>query len=190
MWSANDQIQGRSMQANSHRSTIWVVLACAAMPMLATGCGDGGFRPLYASPAVVGTDVNEKLAQIDIAPIPGRVGQRLRNELIFQSTAGDLPSRPAYRLNIVIRESITATLVRIDGDSLGSTYNLDASFKLIRMSDNTIMLEGKSFGRSPFQRFDSVFANVRARKDAEDRAARTIGNELKSRLAAFLSGAA
>ncbi len=190
MWSANDQIQGRSMQANSHRSTIWVVLACAAMPMLATGCGDGGFRPLYASPAVVGTDVNEKLAQIDIAPIPGRVGQRLRNELIFQSTAGDLPSRPAYRLNIVIRQSITATLVRIDGDSLGSTYNLDASFKLIRMSDNTVMLEGKSYGRSPFQRFDSVFANVRARKDAEDRAARTIGNELKSRLAAFLSGAA
>lgn len=190
MWSANDQIQGRSMQANSHRSTIWVVLACAAMPMLATGCGDGGFRPLYASPAVVGTDVNEKLAQIDIAPIPGRVGQRLRNELIFQSTAGDLPSRPAYRLNIVIRESITATLVRIDGDSLGSTYSLDASFKLIRMSDNTVMLEGKSYGRSPFQRFDSVFANVRARKDAEDRAARTIGNELKSRLAAFLSGAA
>ncbi|MCK5495013.1 MAG: hypothetical protein KAI80_01270, partial [Hyphomicrobiaceae bacterium] len=104
--------------------------------------------------------------------------------------AGDLPSRPAYRLNIVIRESITATLVRIDGDSLGSTYNLDASFKLIRMSDNTVMLEGKSYGRSPFQRFDSVFANVRARKDAEDRAARTIGNELKSRLAAFLSGAA
>lgn len=190
MWSANDQKQGRSMQANSHRSTIWFVLACAAMPMLATGCGDGGFRPLYASPAVVGTDVNEKLAQIDIAPIPGRVGQRLRNELIFQSTGGDLPSRPAYRLNIIIRESITATLVRIDGDSLGSTYNLDASFKLIRMSDNTVMLEGKSYGRSPFQRFDSVFANVRARKDAEDRAARTIGNELKSRLAAFLSGAA
>jgi LPS-assembly lipoprotein len=160
------------------------------MPMLAAGCGDGGFRPLYASPTIVGTDVNDKLAQIDIAPIPGRVGQRLRNELIFQSTGGDLQLEPAYRLNIVIRESITATLVRVDGDSLGSTYNLDASFKLIRMSDNAVILEGKSFGRAPFQRFDSVFANVRARHDAENRAARTIGDELKSRLAAFLSGAA
>ena len=73
------------------------------MPMLATGCGDGGFRPLYASPAVVGTDVNQKLAALDIAPIPGRVGQRLRNELIYQSTGGDLPAEPVYRLNIVIR---------------------------------------------------------------------------------------
>lgn len=165
-------------------------MACAAMPVLATGCGDGGFRPLYASPAVVGTDVNQKLAELDIAPIPGRVGQRLRNELIYQSTGGDLAAEPVYRLNVVIRESITATLVRIDGNSLGSTYNLDASFTLIRLSDKAIMLEGKSYGRAPFQRFDLVFANVRARKDAEDRAARTIGDELKSRLAAFLSGAA
>jgi len=190
MWSADDQTRGRSMRSKNRRSTIWVVMACAAMPALATGCGDGGFRPLYASPGVVGTDVNHKLAELDIAPIPGRVGQRLRNELIYQSTGGDLPAEPAYRLNVVIRESITATLVRVDGDSLGSTYNLDASFTLIRLSDKAIMLEGKSYGRAPFQRFDSVFANVRARKDAEDRAARTIGDELKSRLAAFLSGAA
>ena len=190
MWSANDQTRGRSMRTNSRRSTIGVVVACAAMPMLAAGCGDGGFRPLYASPAVVGTDVNERLAQVDIAPIPGRVGQRLRNELIYQSTGGDLPLQPEYRLNIVIRESITATLVRVDGDSLGSTYNLDASFTLVRMSDKTVILEGKSFGRAPFQRFDSVFANVRARQDAENRAARTVGDELKSRLAAFLSSAA
>jgi LPS-assembly lipoprotein len=190
MWSADDQTRGRSMRSKNRRSTIWVVMACAAMPALATGCGDGGFRPLYASPAVVGTNVNQKLAELDIAPIPGRVGQRLRNELIYQSTGGELPAAPVYRLNVVIRESITATLVRIDGDSLGSTYNLDASFTLIRLSDKAIMLEGKSYGRAPFQRFDSVFANVRARKDAEDRAARTIGDELKSRLAAFLSGAA
>ena len=190
MWSADDQARGRSMRTANRRSTIRVVLACAAMPMLLTGCGDGGFRPLYASPAVVGTDVNEKLAQIDIAPIPGRVGQRLRNELIYQSTAGDYPAEPGYRLNIAIRESITATLVRIDGDSLGSIYNLDAAFVLIRLSDNVVMLEGKSYGRAPFQRFDSVFANVRARKEAEDRAARTVGEDLKSRLAAFLSGAA
>jgi LPS-assembly lipoprotein len=114
----------------------------------------------------------------------------VRNELIYQSTGGDYPLPPAYRLNIIIRESITATLVKVDGDSLGSTYNLDAKFTLIRLSDNTVMLEGKSYGRAPFQRFDSVFANVRARKEAEDRAAQTVGIELKSRLAAFLSGAA
>jgi LPS-assembly lipoprotein len=41
-----------------------------------------------------------------------------------------------------------------------------------------------------FQRFESVFSNVRARKDAEDRAASTVADDLKSRLAAYLSNAA
>ena len=56
--------------------------------MLAAGCGDSGFRPLYASSSITGTDVNAKLAKLEVAPIPGRVGQRVRNELIFQATGG------------------------------------------------------------------------------------------------------
>jgi LPS-assembly lipoprotein len=146
---------------------------------------------MYASSAIVGgPDVNEKLAQLDVAPIPGRVGQRLRNELIYQSTGGGHALQPAYRLEIVIRESLTPTLVQQDGDSSGSVYNLSTSFRLIRLADKTVALQGESNGRAAFQRFDSVFANVRARQDAEDRAAKTVGEELKGRLAAYLSGAA
>jgi LPS-assembly lipoprotein len=159
--------------------------------MLAAGCGDSGFRPLYASSALIGSDVNEKLAKLEVAPIPGRVGQRLRNELIFQSTGGgNAALQPIYRLEIVVTESISATLVQIDGNSSGSVYNLDAAFRLIRLDDRTVALEGTSYGRSAFQRFDSVFANVRARNEAENRAANTVAEDLKSRLAAYLSGAA
>ncbi len=157
--------------------------------MLVAGCGDSSFRPMYASSAITGgPDLNEKLAQLDVAPIPGRVGQRLRNELIYQSTGGGNALQPVYRLEIVMRESITATLVQEDGNSSGSVYNLKASFRLIRIADRSVALQGESNGRAAFQRFDSVFANVRARQDAEDRAAKTVGDELKGRLAAYLSG--
>lgn len=176
------------MQASSRRSAIWVVLACALVPMLTTGCGDTGFRPLYATSSLTGSAVNEKLARMEVAPIPGRVGQRLRNEMIYQATGGgNVAIDPEYRLEIVIRESISATLVQIDGNSSGSVYNLNASFRLVRVADRTVALEGESFGRSAFQRFDSVFSNVRARQDAENRAARTVADDLKSRLAAYLS---
>ena len=158
--------------------------------MLATGCGDSGFRPLYASSTLNGSDVNEKLAQLQVAPVPGRVGQRLRNELIFQSTGGGYAAEPIYRLEIVLTESISATLVQIDGNSSGSVYNLKAKFRLVRLDDRSVALEGDSYGRVAFQRFDSVFANVRARKDAENRAARNVADDMKSRLAAFLSNAA
>jgi LPS-assembly lipoprotein len=161
--------------------------------MLATGCGDSGFRPLYATSSITGSnsDVNEKLAKLEIAPIPSRVGQRVRNELIFQATGGgNAASQPVYRLEIVLTESISATLVQIDGNSSGSVYNLNASFRLVRLDDRSVALQGQSFGRAAFQRFDSVYSNVRARHEAEDRAAKTIADDLKSRLAAYLSGAA
>lgn len=159
--------------------------------MLVAGCGDSGFHPLYASPSLTGgPDINEALRSLEVAPIPGRVGQRLRNELIYQATGGGLPAPPQFRLEIVMRESLTPTLVQIDGNSSGSVYNLNATFRLIRIADKSVALQGESHGRVAFQRFDSVFSNVRARQDAENRAAKTVGDELKSRLAAFLSGAA
>ncbi len=178
------------MLAASHRGMIRVAFACAAASvLLLAGCGDSGFRPMYASSAITGApDVSEKLAEVEIAPIPGRVGQRLRNELIYQSTGGGLAAQPVYRLEVVIRESLTPTLVQADGNSSGSVYNLNTTFRLVRIADRSVALQGESFGRVAFQRFDSVFANVRARQDAEDRAAKTVGDELKGRLAAFLSG--
>jgi LPS-assembly lipoprotein len=177
------------MQATSRRSAVWVVLACAVMPMLVAGCGGSGFRPLYASSALVGgPDVSAKLARLEIAPIPGRVGQRIRNELIFQATGGGNAAPQAdYRLELVLKESISATLVQIDGNSSGSVYNLNVTFRLIRLKDKSVALQGQSFGRATFQRFDSVFSNVRARRDAEDRAASTIADDLKARQAAYLS---
>jgi LPS-assembly lipoprotein len=177
------------MPAASRLSAIWVVLACAVVPMLATGCGDSGFRPLYATSSLNGTSVNQKLAELEIAPVPGRVGQRLRNELIFQATGGGYAAPQAtYRLEIVLTESIAATLVQIDGNSSGSVYNLNARFRLIRLDDKSVALEGVSYGRSAFQRFDSVYSNVRARREAEDRAAQTVADDMRARLTAFLSG--
>jgi LPS-assembly lipoprotein len=132
-----------------------------------------------------------KLASLEIAPIPSRVGQRLRNELIFQTTGGGNEAlNPAYRLEIVVTESMSATLVQVNGNSSGSIYNLNAKFRLIRIADKSVALQGESNGRIMFERFESVYSNVRARKEAEDRAANTVAEDLKSRLAAYLSSAA
>ena len=163
-----------------------LVAALTASVFLA-GCTDGGFRPLYGTASIGGADAKEKLAEVEIAPIPGRVGQQIRNEVIFQTTGGGNPLPPAYRLEVAIRESITSTLVKVSGDASGSVYNLDADFRLIRIADKQVVLQGKSASRAGFERFTSVFANVRARKDAENRAATTIGRDLKTRLATYLA---
>lgn len=171
----------------SRRSILLALLAVSVAAPLVSACGDGGFRPLYGSSALGGGNVSEKLAQVEMAPIPGRVGQRIRNELIFQATGGGNAPAPAYRLEVAIREGKTSTLIRSDGDAQSQNYTLDASFQLIRIADKSVVLKGKSFGQASYERFTSIYSNVRAEKDAQDRVAKTVGEELKSRLAAYLS---
>jgi LPS-assembly lipoprotein len=160
----------------------------AVGPAVAACEGGSGFRPMYGS-AVIGGNVEAKLAQVEFGLIPGRVGQRIRNELIFQGTGGGDPLPPVYRVDVTIRESVTSTLVRRDGESQSQIYNLDAKFQLVSLKDRKVILEGVSYGRAGIERNTSIFANVRAREDAENRAARTVAQDLKSRLAAHLAGA-
>lgn len=169
-----------------------VVLTAALTASLLAGCGGDstGFRPLYGSSAIGGADISARMAHVQISPVPGRVGQRMRNDLIFHTTGGGYQQEPVYRLEIAIRESITSTLVKISGDASGSVYNLDADFRLVRIADKQVVLQGKSAGRAGFERFKSIFSNVRARQDAEDRAASTVAQDLKTRIAAYLSNAA
>lgn len=168
----------------------WFALLVAVLvgPLVAA-CGDTGFRPVHADLGGT-TPTSEKLAKLSIAPIPGRVGQQLRNELIFQANGGAAPLAPEYRLDIAIRESVTSTLVRDTGDARGQVYSLSAKFKITRLSDKKVLLAGTSYGRAGFERFDSIYSNVRARRDAEDRAARTIAVDMKARLSAFLAASA
>lgn len=180
---------GRKARLKPVRGVVLAALCLSVASSLA-GCGDAGFRPMYGSAAVGGASADQKLAQVDIATIPGRVGQQVRNEFIYQSTGGGAAADPVYRLDIVIRESVTSTLVQITGDARGQVYNLDAKFKLVRIADSQVVMEGTSYARAGFERFSSIYSNVRARKEAEDRAAKTIGEELRTRVSAYLASTA
>jgi LPS-assembly lipoprotein len=174
-----------------------LILLSAAAQALA-GCSDGGFRPLYGVTAS-GANVQERMSQVDVAPIPGRVGQRIRNELIFQTNGAEQPPPPTHRLEVAIKETVISTLVKPDGSSGGQTYLIEASFRIIKISDKRVVLQGSSHARAAYERFTNssvptgstfTYANVRAREDAENRAASVIADDLKTRVATYLSGAA
>jgi LPS-assembly lipoprotein len=169
-----------------------LLCACLALAVssVLSACGDSGFRPLYAQTAS-GDYVPERMKEVDFAPIPGRVGQRIRNGLIFEATGGGNPAPPQYRFEVVLQENLTATLVSVTGDNAGrpsgAVYSVQASFRLIDNKSKKVVFQGASHARAPFERFESIYSNVRAQKDAEDRVARTISEDLKTRLAAYLS---
>src|SRR5688572_24889676 len=89
------------------RRRAWLGVCLAASLVALAGCGDAGFRPLYA-PTADGSTAGDRLKEVDFAPIPGRVGQRVRNDLIFESTGGGLASAPQYRFEVVLQENVTS----------------------------------------------------------------------------------
>ena len=81
-----------------------------------------------------------------------------------------------------------STLVRIDGDvARARSTPSRPSFQLVDIKDKKVVLQGTSHARAGFERFQSIYSNVRARDDAENRAAKTIADDLKTRLATYLS---
>ena len=177
--------------AGGWRTASRLVLAAALVAPFLAACGNGGFRPLYGGSAIGGAQADERLARVSVSTIPGRVGQQIRNELIFHATGGGGEvTQPDMRLEVAIRESVTSTLVRVDGESGGQVYSIEAKFRLVRVADNSVVLTGTSYGRASFERNTSIFSNVRAREDAENRAAKVVGEDLKARLSAHLASAA
>ena len=172
------------------RSPALALVAFAALAGLGlAGCG---FQPLYGSNTTTasGARLSEAMAAVDVQPIPGRVGQKVRNELIFSNTGGDYAPQPRYKLRIAIRERVIDQLVQISGDARGQVYQLEASFKLIDASNGAIIHQGSAVSRAPYNRYQEIFANVRARYDAENRAATTVSESIKTQVAAFLATSA
>ncbi len=171
------------MRGANHRTASRLVAVMAVIAPLLAGCG---FQPMYAETST-GAQLDDVMRQVSVASIPGRVGQRVRNELIYATTGGGYSDAPRYRLEVAIRESVQDTFVAQSGESEGRAYQLTAAFKLIRLDDDTVMLSGKSIGRAAYDNLDSTFADIRARRDAENRAARAVADDIQTRIAMALS---
>ena len=188
MWSSKGEAASASIRPRNRIAARSLALVMLIAPALAACEGASAFRPMYGS--AVGGATAEKMAQVEFGGIPGRVGQRIRNDLIFDSTGGGYALPPVYRFDVTIREQLVSTLVNHKGEAQSQVYNLEAKFQVIRLADKKVVLQGTSFGRAAFERYTSIFSNVQAKQDAENRAARTVATDLKSRLAAYLAGAA
>jgi LPS-assembly lipoprotein len=174
------------MAFESGARTLRAAVTAAVLALPVAGCGSGGFQPLYGSGAGAAS-ASEKLSAVEFAPIPGRVGQRIRNELVFDRSAVEPTGKANKRLEVKLTESVLTSFVSVDGNSTGQIFQIEASYRLIDATTQKVEFEGRSLGRTNFDRFESIYANVRAREDAENRAASTIAADIRTRLTAHLS---
>ena len=156
-------------------------LVCALiLPVM--GC----FKPMYGG--VEGAALQNELQAIAIDPIPDRTGHYLANELRFLLNGTGSEVRPKYRLQITLRERVQASLVDSTSQraSAGSII-IDADYRLISVQSGKPVTRGVAFTFASYDRSSQRFANIRAARDAEIRDARTLAEQIKTRLAADLA---
>ena len=164
-----------------------VALAILASIALA-GCT---VQPLYAPQPHTGAVQAPTLASIYIEPVNERVGQELRNHLIFLLNNGaGQPANPAYNLVLNVRTaSKNAAVVQVstsDGEPTARTVIVTASYRLTRVDDGTKISGHRTIASASYDVSLQEFANTRASRDAENRAAREAAEQLRALIAADL----
>lgn len=156
---------------------------------LATSLALGGcqVRPLYGT-TVGNQAAHEALAAIDIDPAKTRIEQVMRNELIFLFQRGGEAAPTRYRLRTILNQSKSAVAVEELAD-VPAAYlvSMTASFLLIDAETEKTLLTGTSFANASYDFSNQRFANLRAARDAEDRAAKVIADDIRTRVASYFA---
>jgi LPS-assembly lipoprotein len=175
--------------ALSRATRLAVVLAAAS---LTAGC----WQPLYGTNPSIATDsVRDKMAQVDIPPIPSMKGQpaarlavSLRNSLQYALNGGAGPNAPTYTLKLHVATTQLSLIVDVtSGRPDAQVDAVIASYTLIEIATGKVVLNDTTTAHVGYDVPGSAqrFAEQRAQRDAEDRATEEVSEAIKNRLASY-----
>ena len=154
----------------SDRRTLLAGLA--VMPLAACG-----FKPLYGK----GSAAEISIGRVRVEQIGGLMGFKLRQRLTSRLGAADAPS---HRLNVDI--STTSQELAINPQSEITRYSLTgiATYRLTSISDDRGVLSGNVRAFAAYSATASAYATTVAERDARERLANSLAEQIATRLAA------
>jgi LPS-assembly lipoprotein len=165
--------------------------AMLAAALLAAGLVGGCFQPLYSEATLspqTGGSVRSALRSVEIPEIKGLIGHYLRNDLVFELDGSGAPDADKrLRFDAAINEAIEVVTVdylnaRADSAVLVAT----ATWSLKDKASGKTVSSGVNSIRVPYERSSQRFATVRAARDAQIRAAKSLATIIRGQMAADL----
>lgn len=163
----------------------------AALLLLAGGLAACTVRPVYMSASGSGSSGGgvgqADLSSIAVSDAFDRVGQQVRNNLIFLFTGGRPPAPVAYTLDV----ATTSSEVRLgfEKDETAPAYQVTVAvrYELKEVAGGRSIQRSIANGVASYDRSNQNFANIRARIDAENRAAQAVAEQINLRLSIALA---
>jgi len=164
--------------------------ACKALAVLAAASTLGGcFQPMYGQSTLfgAGAKLRDEMRQVEVLEIQGRVGQEIRNDLIFELTGGQgNPVGAPYKLAMTITSGSQTPLVDVtSGRATSETVVLDVTYRVLDVANDRVVLTEKALARISLDRSQQRYAAIRAVRDAQNRAAKLVAQQIRSRLASY-----
>jgi LPS-assembly lipoprotein len=159
----------------------------------------GCFQPLYGEHAINGgsESVAQALRGIDVAQLKtargtrlDRVGFQVRNDLIFGLTGGAGSGPVTHKLDINLTSRQQQIIVDIQsGRADVQNYDIDATYTLTDLATGKVVVRGiaSSLVSYNIPGQQQRFAGERGLRDAEDRAASVIADNIRNRLASYFT---
>jgi LPS-assembly lipoprotein len=160
-----------------------------AVALLAAAAGGCSFQPMYAQAPLFGSgpSLRDALRDVEVAKIDGRIGNELRNDLIYELTGGEGNQHNApYRLTLVANVSSFNPIIDTEsGRPVAQMVSFDVTYRLHDVVKDRTVLTEQALARVSIDRSQQRYANLRALRDAENRAAKVVAEQIRSRLASF-----
>jgi LPS-assembly lipoprotein len=155
----------------------------------AAALGGCGFEPLYARQSDFGSgrsSVAEDLAQVKIETIGNRSGQILRNYLVDGMSPRGEPTRPAYRLQVLLIEPRPQDLgIASDNSVVRFNFNARATYRLVDARSGRIIVTDSAVSSSSYEVTTSQYGTVASRDNARDRVLEELAQEICGQLADY-----
>jgi LPS-assembly lipoprotein len=157
--------------------------AIAALLVALGGCG---FSPLYGTHGPASSPgVADALAKVAIRPLPNREGMKLRQVLREQLQPQGTVGSTVYDLDVKLTRQVQELGIRRDATASRANLVLVANFAL-NQGGGTVYRDSVT-SVVGYNILDDQYATVAAQADAENRAIRQVGEEIKTRLAVYLA---
>ena len=140
-----------------------------------------GLQPMYAGSG--GAAVAQGLAEVEVAPIPGRDGWLVRNALNDRLQIGGRDAAPRYRLDVQLDDSLEALGVLNDDTISRERRILRARYQLVDIASDTILLDATAGSDAGIDVVSSEYATIAAEQTALENLARDVADRLVRRIA-------
>lgn len=159
-------------------------LAAALATLCLAGCQ---VRPLYAT-GPSGSGPQASLPAITVDAPTTREEQLFRNALLFGLRGGAAGETPRYQLTY--RLQIVEQSIAVERDTgTPNAYQLNGSVSILLkdLGSGASLYGAQVTGADSYNRSSQDFANIRARRDAEERLMTSLAELTRGRLAAFFA---